>query len=420
MTFTIAHQTKLDHEQLCAAMLAGLANMTPLRLSRLLARWLPSEAVEAVLSQDEELGVVLEGCRRYGDSLPTWQRLMKSCDLAALDRQLHDANVGVWWAGRQEGSVGGVGGVGGVVGVEGGVGGGDGVSRPSENGSAAFNALFADDDEAPAVVFYRGSLDALAHPRAAIVGTRDASPHGREFAGVLAKQLAEHDAAVVSGLARGIDSAAHAGSLAAKKGPPIAVVGTGLDVVYPSSSRNLWREVAERGLLLSERPLGATPNKSAFPARNRIIAQLAMATVVIESRETGGSLITADFAFARGRPVLVVPGSPLLDTCFGSNALLRGGAQSRLALPCLDVSDVLVWLELAKVTSEGFLDMRPTPSVEGETLLRLMGWESWTTGRLASHSPFDLGVLATNLAELEQQRWIARRDGRWYRRASEF
>ncbi len=379
-----------DNDEVSAAALAALDQMTPIRLARLLRRWCPSDAVDAITREDEEIDRVLEGCHGYRNALTPWRRSLEQLKPSRLADDLRTAHVRVWWAKVN-----------------------DYIATTDR-----LATLLADDDEAPAVLFYRGSLEALGHQRAAMVGTREASPHGREFAQKLGRELAQRDVSVVSGLARGIDSAAHAGALAAQKGPPIAVVGTGINVVYPVSGRRLWEQVGQTGLILSERPLGASPHASAFPARNRVIAQLSSVVVVVESRETGGSLITADRALERGRPVLAVPGSPLLENCVGSNALLRGGAHGRVAMPCIDVSDVLAWLDVATVSELSFEDHRATPSITGEDLLRSMGWESWPTGRLAAISGLTLGLLTATLAQLEADGWIERTEGRWHRIAA--
>jgi DNA processing protein len=203
-----------------------------------------------------------------------------------------------------------------------------------------------DHPEDPRLLFCRGDLAALDAPTVAIVGTRRATPYGLRVARQWGRQLSEAGIAVVSGLARGIDAAAHAGALEALGegaggasgggAAPVAVVGTGLDVVYPASSTSLWHRVAAAGLLVSEAPLGARAERWRFPSRNRIIAGLADATVVVESQARGGSLSTAASAEERHRPVLVVPGSVFAPTSAGTHELLRSGHAVAAAL-----SDVL-------------------------------------------------------------------------------
>ena len=175
-------------------------------------------------------------------------------------------------------------------------------------GSSAFPAPLAADDDPPAVIFWQGDLDHLAGVRAAVVGTRKATRYGLDVAHELGRRLAESGIAVVSGLALGIDGAAHAGALAAEAAPPVAVVGSGLDRVYPRAHGPLWRQVARAGVVLSEYPLGAPAAAWQFPARNRLIAALADVVVVVESQATGGAMGTAVEAARRGVPVLAVPG----------------------------------------------------------------------------------------------------------------
>ncbi len=211
---------------------------------------------------------------------------------------------------------------------------------------------FAQDPHPPVVLFARGHLGLLAPgPRAALVGTRRCSAVGRQAAYQLGRGLAEGGATVVSGLASGIDGAAHAGALAATAGDPaptIAVVGTGLDRVYPAVNRRLWGQIAERALLLSESPLGTRPEPWRFPARNRLIAGLSAVTVVIESHSRGGALLTANEAADRGATVMAVPGAITSSASAGSNQLLADGCA-----PVCSAADVLHQLGLA-----------PAPAVE--------------------------------------------------------
>jgi DNA processing protein len=199
--------------------------------------------------------------------------------------------------------------------------------------------LAALPDPAP-VLAVRGSPAALAAPLVAIVGARAPSEVGLELAHRLAHDLAEHGVGVVSGLARGIDAAAHRGALDAR-GTTVAVSGCGPDLVYPAEHRALADRIAARGAVASELPLGAPPAKHHFPLRNRLISGLALAVVVVEARARSGSLVTARHALDQGREVLAVPGSPLAPTSAGPNQLLRSGAW-----PVLDASDVFAAIGL--------------------------------------------------------------------------
>ena len=174
-----------------------------------------------------------------------------------------------------------------------------------------------------------------------IVGTRTCTRYGRDVAYDLGEQLSKAGVAVVSGLATGIDAAAHAGALHGS-GPPIAVVGSGLDVIYPRANRQLWGDIETRGVVLSESPLGTPAHGWRFPARNRIIAALSDVLIVVESHASGGSLITARQQAKRQKPTLVVPGPILSPASKGSNALLRDGCA-----PLTDFDDVLVALGLS-------------------------------------------------------------------------
>src|SRR5688500_5108427 len=172
----------------------------------------------------------------------------------------------------------------------------------------------------------RGDVDALRAPSVAIVGSRAASPYALEVARRLGADLARRNVTVVSGMARGVDSAAHRGALEGD-GATVAVFGCGVDVIYPSEHRRLAERIIERGALVSEFPPGTPPLKYNFPQRNRIISGLSLAVVIVEAAEGSGSLITADFALEQGRTVLAVPGNVLGGRNFGAHALLRDGAK---------------------------------------------------------------------------------------------
>jgi len=184
------------------------------------------------------------------------------------------------------------------------------------------HALAAIDD-APPLLTVKGR-DELATQRAiAVVGARNASANGRRFAREIAAELGAKGLLVVSGLARGIDAAAHEGALASGT---LAVLAGGIDAIYPEENRRLHEAIAERGLLVAEMPVGTVPQARHFPRRNRIISGIALGVLVVEAAERSGSLITARFALEQGREVFAVPGSPLDPRCKGTNRLLRDGA----------------------------------------------------------------------------------------------
>ncbi|MCC6443650.1 MAG: DNA-protecting protein DprA [Armatimonadetes bacterium] len=178
----------------------------------------------------------------------------------------------------------------------------------------------------PAVLFGRGQWDRADFPAVAIVGSRRATAYGRAVSEQFAHQLAGYGLTVVSGAARGIDTAAHQGAVRAG-GPTVAVLGCGIDICYPPENRALLDQVAVSGAVLSEYPPGKPPDAWRFPARNRIISGLAMGVLVIESPQDSGALITADFALEQGREVFAVPGAIDSGRSRGCHRLIKDGAQ---------------------------------------------------------------------------------------------
>lgn len=206
---------------------------------------------------------------------------------------------------------------------------GIGVLGPA---SAAYPHQLRGDPYRPSVLFTRGDPRVLDAPCVAVVGTRRCTRYGRDIAIELGRRLAELGVVVVSGLAAGIDAEAHRGALSAATSaggaaPVAAVAGTGVDIVYPRSNATLWDRVARTGVLVSESPLGALPHRWRFPARNRIIAALSAAVVVVESHAAGGSLLTAAEALERDRLVVAVPGPIHNASSRGTNLLAADGAQ---------------------------------------------------------------------------------------------
>ncbi|HHV08111.1 MAG TPA: DNA-protecting protein DprA [Firmicutes bacterium] len=178
----------------------------------------------------------------------------------------------------------------------------------------------------PPVLYYRGDLRATDELAVGIVGARRATPYGREIAMKFARDLACSGITVVSGLARGVDSAAHRGALAGK-GRTLAVLGCGLNVTYPPENARLYDQVAAQGAVITEFPLDTAPEARNFPRRNRIISGLSRAVVVVEAAVSSGSLITADFALEQGREVFAVPGPLTSRMSQGTNNLIRQGAR---------------------------------------------------------------------------------------------
>ncbi len=266
------------------------------------------------------------------------------------------------------------------------------------------------DPSAPPVLFVRGDLSVLDARRVGIVGTRNSTRRGDETAARFGRELAEQGVVVVSGLARGIDGAAHRGVLAADGAPPVGVVANGLDRPYPQRHRELWARVGEAGLLLSEWPPGVAPDGYRFPLRNRILAALSEVLVVVESRERGGSLITAREAAQRGVPVFAVPGAVQNRASAGTNELLRDGAA-----PALDPGDVLLELGLDhRRAGASRFDPRPLPRGFDAVVLDIVRQDPRTLDQLHGELGSSLGELAIALARLERDGWVAESAAGWF------
>ena len=286
------------HEDACAAALVELAGMTPVRLARILDGMGPSVAWAALAAGTHPA----DRARRFrGEAAGTAPE--------AVAERYRAAGVAVLLPGR-----------------------------------LGYPGALEGDPGAPAVLGALGHPGVLdGRPAVAVVGTRSATPYGARVAADLGHDLAAAGAVVVSGLARGIDGAAHRGALRAAAAPPVAVAGTGLTCPYPERHRALWEAVAEAGAVLSEAPLAAPPRPGGFPARNRIIAALADVVVVVECHARGGSLHTVEAAARRAIPVLAVPGSVHSRASDGANALLVDGCA-----PVRDAADVLAAVALAR------------------------------------------------------------------------
>ncbi len=196
-------------------------------------------------------------------------------------------------------------------------------------GSKDYPQNFNEINDAPPVLYVKGFTDILNYPAMiSIVGARNASINGRKIAAKIAYDLTENDVIVVSGMARGIDSAAHKGALYAKnqQGTTIAVLGTGIDVVYPSENQELYEKICAQGAVISEFALGTQPQATNFPRRNRLVSALSAGTLVVEASLNSGSLITARTALEQGKDIFAIPGSPLEGRSTGCNQLIRDGA----------------------------------------------------------------------------------------------
>ncbi len=277
--------------------------------------------------------------------------------------------------------------------------------RRITRGERGYPPLLAQIPDPPRVLWLRGEADAglLAETSVAIVGARACSGYGRSVARMLATGAAEAGAVVVSGLARGIDGEAHRGALAVPEGRTAAVLGCGVDRDYPAAHAALAHAiVAAGGLIVSEYEPGVEPAPWRFPARNRIIAGLAAATVVVEARERSGALITADFALEDGREVLAVPGEITSGLSTGVNALLRQGAT-----PATCVADVLEALGLETQPSGA-----PVPDdAASAAVLGALAVGAGTADELARTTGLSAGDLAGALAVLELAGAVAVEEG---------
>ncbi len=187
--------------------------------------------------------------------------------------------------------------------------------------------LLRETYDPPPLLYLRGNAELLAKHSIALVGTRRPTPYGNQMAERLSRELAERGLVIASGMARGIDSSAHKGALAAARGETVAVLGAGVDVVYPKENRKLYAQIAERGAVVSEFALGTQPFPQNFPIRNRIIAGMALGTVVVEGAQFSGSLITARLAMEMSREVYGVPGNVTQPPSFAPNQLIKQGAK---------------------------------------------------------------------------------------------
>ena len=265
-----------------------------------------------------------------------------------------------------------------------------------------------DDRAAPPVVSWAGTLPE--GPAVAVVGTRRPSPDGLEVARALGRGLAAAGVTVVSGMALGIDSAAHEGALQAG-GPTVAVLAGGADIAYPRSKRALHGRIRAAGAVVSEAPPGFVPRRWCFPARNRIIAALGAATIVVQAAGRSGSLITAELAMDLGRDVGAVPGSPLDWRSTGTNALLRDGAT--VIRDALDALDLAIGVGHGLGTDADARTAGLDPALRA--LLRKLGEGRSTIDALAL-TPAEADAALIGLTELELLGLVTRGPGGTYHR----
>jgi DNA processing protein len=247
----------------------------------------------------------------------------------------------------------------------------------------------------PPVIYIKGELLPEDDWAVAVVGTRQASVYGKEAARHLATDLARNGVTVVSGLAAGIDAVAHQAALDAG-GRTLAVLGSGVDIIYPEQNRRLAEQLVAQGALVSEYALGVKPERSNFPPRNRLISGLSLGTVVVEAGARSGALITADFAAEQGREVFAVPGSIFQRSCEGANRLIQDGAK-----PVLTVNDVLEELNLSQITQQAEVRATvPTTPIE-RTVLDLLSAEPAHVDELGRAADLTPAAISSTLALLE-------------------
>jgi DNA processing protein len=368
-----------------AAALAELPGMGPGALLGLLRRHDPRTAWTAVLAGAERRPVATPGPAPVGTRVQ-WDEAARRVDVA-----------GRWSALTARGT------------------------RVVYHDGPGYPVALADDHAPPAVLFWRGELAVLDRPCVAIVGTRRCTHYGREVAFELGRDLAGHGVCVLSGLALGIDGAAHLGALepGATAGP-VGVAASGVDVVYPRRHADLWSRVVSAGAIVSETAPGQPAQAWRFPARNRIIASLAAALVVVESHLTGGSMLTVEAALARNVDVMAVPGPVHSAASAGTNQLLVEGSRPvRHAADVLDaLGDVRPWPATTQPPLVSPAAARPTRAAldaAAGPVLDAVDWTPTTPGVIAERTGLAITPLARALRRLEQLGLVREDLGRWER-----
>ncbi len=269
--------------------------------------------------------------------------------------------------------------------------------------------------DAPPLLSCLGHLHLANKSTVGIVGARNASVNGRRFAEVLATKIGAHNHVIASGLARGIDTSAHKGSIATGT---IAAIAGGVDIIYPPENQALYNQIKEQGLIISEAPLGATPQARHFPRRNRIISGLSKGVIIIEAAIKSGSLITAHNALEQGREVFAVPGSPLDPRCHGPNNLIKDGA-----IVVTRAEDVLSHLESLDAISLNEQPMAPYKSMslkaiseemvenQRQHVISLLSYEPAPIDEIARELEISAGIVMAVLLELELAGRIERHPG---------
>jgi DNA processing protein len=356
------------------ASLAGFPRMTAKRFGSLLAHLEPASAFGAAVGDHRPPEHIASLLEREPEVRVAWQAARVSREPSRIWQQCRDSGVSV-------------------------------VARSDPR----YPSQLLDDPGAPPVLFARGDLSALDARRVGIVGTRNATQRGRETAAQFGYELSARGVAVVSGLAKGIDGAAHRGALAFESARPIAIVGNGPDTPYPKQHAALWTQICDRGVVISEWPPGTPPDAFRFPLRNRILAALVEVLVVVESRERGGSLITAREAADRSVDVFAVPGPVDSRASAGTNQLLCDGAA-----PATNIDELMMALGLDhRRAGRSRIDPRPSPRGPARAIVDVCRDRARTIEQVALLAGLDLGDAAMALARLEHQGWL-RETGGWF------
>lgn len=361
----------LPHEAYLACM-AGLPQVGPSTLRQLAALGPPDQTWSRLCAGQVPLGVVPRHATGPEALRQAWERAAAQVDPSGHWSRLRELGIGV-----------------------------------TSLGCPGYPTSLVDDPEAPVVMFHQGDPSLLEGTCVAIVGTRRPTGYGRRIAHQLGSALAAEGISVVSGLALGIDAAAHAGAVGAGAAP-IAVVGAGLDAPCPQANRPLARRIAATGLICSEVPVGVRAAPWRFPVRNRIVAAFARVVVVVESAATGGSMSTVEHALRRSRTVLAVPGPIDAGTSAGTNRLIADGAGL-----CTGVDDVLASLGRSPSTAGVPSEVRRRSHPEGlaGVLLGLLGWRPETPDYLVHASGAGLREVIVALDWLTRHGWVTQQGG---------
>jgi DNA processing protein len=386
----------LPVQEACAAALSGLPGMGPATLVQILRQWEPGQAWEEIRSgrlkrpspvrSGNQAGLFSEAGMSDEQPVvkgrPTWAEVANRLDPQAWWAAIAARGIGVTWPAR-----------------------------------ADYPAALANDPHPPGVLFWRGSLDCLAEPCVAVVGTRSATPDGRAVAFELGRDLASAGVSVVSGLALGIDGAAHIGALEGLPGGgragPVGVAASGVDNPYPRRHARLWERVAAAGTILSENLPGRGAQAWRFPTRNRVIAGLVRMVVVVESHASGGSLITAEAALERGVEVRVVPGPVHSPASAGSNQLLYDGPGP--VRSARDVLDALGMIRPDAAVRTGQVD-NPVLSRTAAAVLEATGWRPSSMNQIVRRASIGVAGVQAALDELESVGYVVNERGWWIRR----